>query len=302
MRLLVGLCLLLGGTGAWAQELPPKVSNAGDSISQAFAADGWPGDRTRLSWVQGTDPDIQSVYLRFRALDSSIVQEPESVSGAEMVAGGDNFAAQASRVCAQAVAPRHVSVLLGGNDVCHRSRSSTANAADSLYSVTTFRNAVRAGLDQLVACLPPGAVVQFTSVPRVDYLYEAGRQKSFWCNYMVWPVARVCRVVTGETNATRRRQIGERVNAYNRAISEEASAYSANLTGNNPSGIRVLTDWSGSLETGNQNSSVGAYIFTGGDISGLDCFHPNTKGQRKLACSAWAANPFGAGSVPACLQ
>ncbi|MBW3629526.1 MAG: DUF1311 domain-containing protein, partial [Gemmatimonadetes bacterium] len=50
------------------------------------------------------------------ALNASLVQEPESVSGAEMVGGADNFAAQAARICRQAVRPDHVSVLLGGND------------------------------------------------------------------------------------------------------------------------------------------------------------------------------------------
>ena len=39
--------------GEWTP--PTKQSNAGDSISQGFGANGWPGDHPDLSWVQGTD-------------------------------------------------------------------------------------------------------------------------------------------------------------------------------------------------------------------------------------------------------
>lgn len=305
LKRVTGLSLLalsaLLPLNATAQTLAPKQSNAGDSISQGFNADNWPADRTHLSWVQGVSSAVRSAYSRSLELDATFKQEPESVSGAELVGGGDSFPAQAKRICAQSVKASHVYVLLGGNDVCNRPRSSSSDAAANMYSVTTWRSALRAGLDQLASCLPVDATVQVHSMPRVDFLYEAGREKSWWCGYAVWPVVGICRIVTAETSVSRRRQIGQRINAYNDVIAQEVAAYARNTNGRNPRGIQFVTDWVGSMETGNQNTSVGTVRFRGSDISGLDCFHPNTRGQAMLACAAWASHPRGSGTVDACV-
>lgn len=296
--LLLSLALL--PAAAVAQTFPTKQANAGDSISQGFDADNRPWDRPHLSWVQGTDSRVNSTYARFAAQNAHFVQESESVTGAELVGGGDNFPAQAARICAQRVKASYVYVLLGGNDVCNRSRSSTADPTANMYSVATWTNALRAGLDQLAECLPSGATVDVVSMPRVDFLYEAGREKSWWCGYGVWPVAGVCRIVTAETNATRRRLIGARVNAYNDAIRREVLAYDSGSNGRNPRRIHFRTDWLGSIEQGHTNDSVGTVRFRGWDLSGVDCFHPNVAGQSKLACTAWATNAYGSGGLSTC--
>ncbi len=284
----------------WAP--PMKQANAGDSISQGFGANGWPGDHPDLSWVQGTDGRVDSTASRSAASYPGFVQEPESVTGAEMVGGDDNFAAQASRICAQSPLPVRVRVLLGGNDVCNRSRSSSSNAAANLYSVPTWTNALRAGLDQLAACLPPKSVVQILSMPRVDGLYDAGHAKSFWCSWGVWPLASVCRVVTAESNAGRRAQIGARIDEYNDALASEVQAYATNANGKNTRGIGFVTDWVGSMATGHENTSVGTFRFGAADINAVDCFHPNIDGQARLACVAWAKSPDGAGPYASCFQ
>lgn len=286
-------------TSAWA-ELPTRQSNVGDSTSQAALADGWPDDRPELSWVQGTDSGIYSVYLRYLELVPSFTQRPESVSGAEMVGGGNNFAAQAARICAHEELPQHVSVLLGANDVCNRPRSSSSDATATMYSLETWLNALRAGLDQLAACLPPGAKVHVLSFPRVDFLYNAGYSKSLYCPYVIWPSVGICRIVTAETRASRRAQIGARINEYNAATQAEVVLYDSNADGRNPRGVRFLSDWQGSIEDGFGNTSVGTYVFGPADINGTDCFHPSTLAQRKLACVAWASNPDGSGNVWDC--
>lgn len=297
-----GACLaaVLGPNLALAQTA--KQSNAGDSISQAFSADGILGDHPRYSWVQGTNAAVNSIYLRYRARNPSWQQEPESVTGAELVGGPDSFAAQSQRICSQTVRPSVVEILLGGNDVCNRAKSTTADAALNMYSVVTVVNGLRAGLDQLAACLPQGSKVQMISVPRVDFLYLAGVGKSFLCPAVVWPTARICRIVTGETNAARRAQIGARINQYNQAISDEIGKYDRNSNGRNPRRIRFVSDWKGSIEGGNANTSIGAYQFGPGDINAVDCFHPNVAAQGKLACAAWASSPDGSGDVIACMK
>lgn len=282
--------------------LPTKQSNAGDSISQGAQANSWLGDHPEYSWVQGTDAAVQSIFTRTRVLQGALTQEPESVSGAELVGGSDSFAAQAHRICAQDLKPDYVALMLGGNDVCHRASSTSADAAANLYSVVTWVNGLRAGLDQLAACLPHNAAVQLLSVPRVDGLYAAGHAKSFWCGIIVWPAVGICRVVTAEKDAGRREQIGMRINDYNAATAVEAEQYTTNANGKNPSGIRFISDWRGSAESGAANTSIGTYSFGKADINGFDCFHPSVLGQSKIACTAWSSHPNGSGTAAACLQ
>lgn len=298
------LCVVAGWllAGVARAQLPTRQSNAGDSISQGYSADGWPGEHPELSWVQGTSSEVDSVFMRYQERVPSFTQQPESVTGAEMVAGDDNFAAQAARICAQEEKPQHVSVMLGGNDVCNRSRSSSSDAAANMYSLDTWVNALRAGLDQLAACLPPGSTVHVLSFPRVDFLYNAGYAKSLWCPYVVWPNANICRIITAERSGSRRAQIGARINEYNEATRAEVELYEANADGRNLRGVHFVTDWQGSIEDGHANTSVGAYVLRAEDINGTDCFHPSVLWQRKVACAAWASNPDGAGAVWECFE
>lgn len=298
------LCAVAAGllAGVARAELPFKQSNVGDSMSQGAIADGWPADRPELSWVQGTSRSVYSIFMRYQELVPSFTQQPESVSGAEMVGSRNNFALQASRICAQEEKPQLVSVLLGANDVCNRPRSSSEDATATLYSLDTWVNALRAGLDQLAACLPPGATVHVLSFPRVDFLYAAGMTKSPYCAYVIWPAAGICRIVTSERDGGRRAQIGARINEYNAATRAEVDRYEANADGRNPRGVHFVADWRGSIEEGFQNTSVGTYIFRAPDINGTDCFHPSVPAQRKLACAAWATNPNGSGAVGDCFR
>jgi len=284
----------------WAP--PVKQANAGDSISQGFGANGWPGDHADLSWVQGDDERVNSTADRTGDVQSGFTQEAESVTGAEMVGGDDSFPAQAARICAQTVKPTRVRVLLGGNDVCNRDKSGSADATANMYSVRTYTNAMRAGLDQLAKCLPPKSVIQVMSVPRVDGLYEAGHDKSYWCHWGIWPVAGICRIVTGESNASRRAQVGGRIDQYNDSIAAEMKAYNGNANGKNPKGHAFVTDCVGSIAQGKRNTSIGTFMFTEDDINGVDCFHPNVEGQARLACLAWAKSPDGAGNYSSCFQ
>lgn len=293
---LLGSLLVVGSVAASEWAPPTRQANAGDSISQGFGANGWPGDHEDMSWVQGTDDRVRSTAERTAQIQVGFTQQSESVTGAEMVGGNDNFPAQAMRICAQSVKPTRVRVLLGANDVCNREASASDDATANLYSIETFVNAFRAGVDQLVACMPPKSVIQVLSFPRVDKVYDAGHAKSSWCYLGVWPLAGVCRIVTAEKNAGRRTQLGDAVDVFNDALAGEVAAYGSNANGKNPKGIGFFTDWAGSIATGHANSSVGTYSFTKDDINGTDCFHPNIPGQARLACVAWEKSPDSDGS------
>lgn len=279
---------LLGAATADAAD-PQKLAGIGDSISQGFSANNFPGDHPSYAFGQGSDAGVNSLYLRYKAKFPAFTKEFVSVSGAEMVGGGNNAAAQAARICAQASRPNRVVIELGGNDVCNRSSGTAADAASNLYSVTTYRNALKAALDLLGGCLPSGSQVLILSMPRVDYLYEAGNAKNVLLCNAVWSLAGVCRVVTAESSATRRRQLGARVDAYNDGLQAEVAAADTRYSGK----VHFVTDWQGAL-SGNPNSSVGSYKFGAADINTVDCFHPHKDtGQKKLACDAWEASEYG---------
>lgn len=276
---------------------PSKLSGIGDSISQGWGANNLPGEHPEFGFGQGTDAGVNSLFLRYKAKNAAMTKEFVSVSGAEMVGGRNNGPGQAARICAMAVKPDRVVIELGGNDVCSRDKGSSSDATSNLYSVTTYRNALKTTLDTLAGCLPSGAQVQVLSMPRVDYLFNAGNAKNVITCNLVWSVASVCRVVTGESSATRRQSIGDRINQYNDGLRAEVESAATRHAGK----ITVITDWQGKDVS---NSSVGTYRFGKDDIDGFDCFHPHKDtGQRKLACAAWEAAEYGSlANVPSCLK
>jgi len=101
---------------------PRKITVAGESISQAFAADCTSGglgglvclgagDKPQYSWFNGTNAAVNSVHKQYLAINGAVVSTRKSVSGAEMRGTGDSFAAQAGRILAQTPIPDHVEVL-----------------------------------------------------------------------------------------------------------------------------------------------------------------------------------------------
>lgn len=304
-----------------AETAPPQsLANIGDSISQGFDADDSEPldvsklatdpaavfkDNPALSWVQGSDPRVASVLQHFRAQNPALVHTALSQAGAELVAvhnGIPNLEAQAKAIATKGVTPDLVYVLLGGNDVCNRPRSTTDDPTATLYTVDQWRTAALRGLDALVAVLPPGATVRFVSMPRVDMLYEAAGDlevptkgdgpvavtttcKSLW-TASAQAMGGLCPVVTLESSATKRRAIGDRVDAYNEVLAEEVRK----LTGDaarNPKGVVFQSDWHGALGKGGvDNTSGGTFVFEPKHVSKRDCFHPSIEGQNALAFTA----------------
>jgi lysophospholipase L1-like esterase len=282
---------------------PAKITVAGDSISQGFAADctsgGFGGalcllaaDKPQYSWFNGTNAAVNSVHKRYLAIDSAVQSQRQSVSGAEMRGGSDNFAAQAGRILTQVPVPDHVEVLLGGNDICNRDCVNPANCGNPVLTDVQWRTAVRAGLAPLVQSLPLGSTVFLLSIPRVHELRDVGLTKpGTTCNTQ-WSTFSICRIVTnggtqnGEDYPTRKAGVAERQQRYNEILREEALAYEANSTGQNPRGIEVVVDY-----VDESTPSVGTTPFLAGDIDAADCFHPSIAGQNKIAEGVWTLNP-----------
>lgn len=126
---------------------PAKAVAAGDSITMAFAANCTAntrfldllcllrGDQPTRSWFDGTSSDVESVFDKYKVINSDIVTNKDAArSGSEMRGGSNNFATQAANIVAQTVTPDHVEVLLGGNDICNRACVDPGNCSNPLFS------------------------------------------------------------------------------------------------------------------------------------------------------------------------
>ena len=297
-----------GGGGGPKSDRPSDITVAGDSITMGFAADCtgnvwlWDlacllgGDQPEHSWFDGSSSNVNSVLDRYKNLSRKIDgNKNAAASGSEMRGSSNNLATQASNIVAQSPVPDHVEILLGGNDICNRGCTDPNNCSDPLYTETQWRDSVRAGLDILVSGLPTGSTVQLNGMPRVQDLRQAGLDKqsgngSINCE-SVWSTYDICRIVTnggnlnGESFATRLAVIEATQQRYNEILSEEAIAYNANSTGQNPNGIEVVSEY-----VDENTASGGTFQFGQNDIDGGDCFHPSVAAQDKIADFAWAGN------------
>ena len=249
------------------------------------------------SWFDGDSSSVFSLEDRFRTFDPAIAADGSAAaSGARMRGGDDSFQIQAGRILALASLPDLVAVLLGGNDICSRDCASPASCTSPLFSDAEWREAVRLGLDPLVAGLPPGAAIYLGSVPRVQDLYPAGLDKqdgdsSIDCE-LAWSGFDICRIATddstvdGESQATRLTAIAARQRRYNEILVEEARAYGSNANGRNPRGIAVVAEYQGESAP-----SLGTLVWTADDINGSDCFHPSRAGQNEIAERMWWHSP-----------
>jgi len=305
--LLSSLVVLLFSASAQA-DLPSKATAAGDSITMGFAADCrynryfWDlfcllgGDQPEHSWFDGSSSNVNSVHDKYKVLDASIVaNKSAAASGSEMRGGNNNFAVQAQNIVNQTTVADHVEVLLGGNDICNRGCTDPANCNNPLYTDDQWRTSVRAGLDILVSNLPVGSTVYLAGVPRVQDLRAAGLAKqatssrinceNVWSSYDICTIATSGSSLNGESTSQRLAAIEVAQQRYNEILTEEANAYNANSTGQNPRGIEVVSDYVNS-----STPAVGTTSFGANEIDGGDCFHPSVRGQNIVADTVWLNN------------
>lgn len=288
-----------------------RIAVAGDSISKAFAADctsnywWWDllcpggGDQPEHSWFDGSSNNVNSVYDRYLALDSTtLANHDAAISGSEMRGGNNNLVVQAGKIIAQPEKPNHVEIVLGGNDICNRGCVDGANCSDPLYSDEQWRQSVTDGLDVLMTGMPAeGSSILLGGVPRVQDIRQAGldlqaqKPGQVDCQSM-WSSYNVCRIVTdgntlnGETMAERHAGVAAAQQRYNEILAEEAVAYNSNANGRNPNGIEVTAEY-----VNESTPSAGTFSFGAEHLNGGDCFHPNVATQNLISGMLWNANP-----------
>jgi PKD repeat protein len=265
---LLSIALLLGllpGAAAADTPLPGSMAAVGDSITQAASTGGSLGaDYPQNSWSTGTNATVNSHYLRLAAINPAISGHAAnlSVSGAKMA----DLPGQMQQ--AAALQPDHVTVLIGGNDICTDTEAQMTSVAD-------FRAQFQAAMATLAAG-SPGTDVYVLSIPRVLGLWELFRND--WWGRFIWSVGDICQSLLANPTSTqtadvqRRARVAQRNVDFNQVLFEVCSTAPSCL-------------WDG----------WAAYntAFARGDVS-ADYFHPSIAGQAKLAAVSWTAGYWGA--------
>ena len=234
--------------------LPASMAALGDSITAGYGSCITLVACHRNSWSTGDGTQVDSHYRRIRAADPRITDR--AVNYAVPGARADALLGQAD--AAVRAKAEYVTILIGANDAC---RARVADMTDP----QTFRRHIDAALRRLSDGLPEARIL-VVSIPDLHRLWEVGhddeRAVGAW-NRGVCPSLLANPTSTADADRQRRRQVSQRVDAYDRELARACRGY----------GKHCRYD----------GGSVHRVRFTLDLVNQLDYFHPNAAGQDKLA-------------------
>ena len=263
--LLAALGLACEGAGTAAPEptgtakkLPASMGALGDSITAGYGTCFTLVACGRNSWSTGNSAAVDSHYRRIREDNPAIRGDAQNyaVPGAEAA----DLPRQVDRAIADKV--EYVTLLIGANDAC-------ADRVSGMTGTATFRRQVGTALTRLKKGLPKARVL-VVSIPDLHRLWQLGHDNERAVR--AWSRG-VCQSLlarptsTAEADDRRRRQVGDRVDAYNDALEAACEDYGRRCRWDGGAAHRVRF----SLDLVNE----------------LDYFHPDVQGQRELAAVTW---------------
>jgi lysophospholipase L1-like esterase len=259
--ILVAFLLVLSTAqpAAAATTYPSSITALGDSITTAYDSGGF-GNNFANSWSTGTNPFVNSLYLRILAAHSRIRGKNTNlaVSGAKMV----NLNAQASQVARRT---EYITILMGANDVCTPSVATMTDAA-------TFQSQFDTAM-QTLSKKAPKARIYVLSIPDIYNLWSILKDNS--SARTAWSLFNICQSMlanplsTAQADIDRRNTVREHNLNLNLQLQQVCAAYSQCTFDNN---------------------AVFNTAFVASDVSTIDYFHPSLSGQTKLAAVAWTAS------------
>ena len=262
---LLALAIIAPATVAARVALPKSIASTGDSLTRAAGTGFLPWtDNPAGSWSTGTDPSVNSHYLRLLALNPKIRGKNynDARSGAKMA----ELRAQMGVVVSQKV--DYVTVEMGGNDVC------AANEA-AMTSVADYRSQFRAGLERVTSGLPRVKVF-VASVPNIHHLWELYHDdlaaQVAWFTFGVYQKMLANPTSTAQADVDRRARVTQRIRDYNDALAEVCAEFR-----------QCRFDGFAAFESN----------FTKDDVIHLDYFHPSLSGQQRFAARTWAVGYWG---------
>jgi lysophospholipase L1-like esterase len=263
--LLILVAAIAAAPAAARVGLPKSMASTGDSLTRAAGTGFLPWtDNPAGSWSTGTDPSVNSHYLRLLALTPKIRGNNynDARSGAKM----GELTTQMGTVVSQNVG--YITVEMGGNDVC------AANEA-SMTPVADYRSQFRAGLSRVTSGLP-NVKVFVASVPNIYHLWELYHDDL--AAQVAWFTFGVCQSMlanptsTAQSDVDRRARVTQRIRDYNTALAEVCAQVR-----------QCRFDGNAAFEAD----------FTKADVLHTDYFHPSLSGQAKFAAGTWAVGYWG---------
>lgn len=248
------LCGAVALPGITSAELPDSMAVLGDSISRATLAND------RIDGLAYGQPQ-HSWATGYDSSDrvESHYERLEKLKGGTI--GNYNLAQSGGKAddlpgqayAAVELGAQYVVLNMGANDVCGMTPGDDFEA--------DYREALGILKDGL-----PGATILVTAVGRVKRVYDVGR-RDFWCR-LKWATFQWCDNVL-RSGRSQRNQADARNMEYN-DILRKLSAEKGFAFDNGP------YDWQ----------------FSKGNLSEVDCFHPDISGQQGLADRTYDGNRF----------
>ena len=257
--------LIAPATVAGRVSYPSAMASTGDSLTRAAGTGFLPWtDNPAGSWSTGTNPSVNSHYLRLLALTPKIRGKNynDARSGAKM----GELASQMNTAVSQKVG--YVTVEMGGNDVC-------ASSESAMTSVATYRSQFQTAMNRITTGLP-SVKVFVASVPNIHHLWVLYHDDL--AAQIAWATFGVCQTMmanptsTAATDVARRARVLQRVVDYNTALAEVCAQYR-----------QCRFDGNAAFEA----------EFTKADVLHFDYFHPSLSGQAKLSAGTWPLSFWG---------
>ena len=238
---------------------PSSITALGDSITTAYDSGGF-GNIPANSWATGTNPSVNSMYLRILSLNSSISGKNINlaVSGSKMA----DLNSQASQLNRKT---EYVTILIGANDVCTPSM-------ETMTDVAAFRSQFETAM-QTIKAKAPKAKVYVLSIPNIynlwEILHDDPSARTMWAWFSICQSMLANPESIAEVDIARRNMVSQRNVEFNVQLQEVCGSYS----GCTFDGFAVFNT-----------------TFTANDVSTIDYFHPSLDGQAKVAEVAWNAS------------
>jgi len=226
----------------------------GDSISSGLNADA-PFDQRRKNWSDGSESNSHAERLA-KKFGAEVISKNVSVSGSRLA----DLARQTASLLDNNYKPDYVTLLIGANNICDGNLK-----AEELSALG--RDVLSDSINALIGANKNVKII-IGAIPSINYLYELLHEDTT-CQEN-WRSFNVCYNLLQSTKLEREKGIARWI-SYNDMQKEVSAMY--------PQNVKFA-------------SKISGKIFGVEDISRIDCFHPNTAGQRKISELTWQEGWF----------
>jgi lysophospholipase L1-like esterase len=267
LRLWLGILALVGGllplNAAAALPLPNSMASTGDSITRAFDMSLFPWclltDCPAYSWSTGTNTSVSSHYRRILAKNSGIAGHSYN----DARTGANMSALDGQLVTAAGQGVEYVTVLMGANDLC---TPTIAQMTPTATYQAQFQQALTDFFQRDAT-----ANVYVSSLPDIYQLWAVLHTNPSAQN--AWHNFNICQSMLNPNNSEADRQtVVAQEAADNQALATVCATF-ANCRWDGYAGYN--------------------FKFPASDVSTIDYFHPNLRGQNDIAAVTWSASFWG---------